>query len=159
MNTKTNRRKSSFTTRKEGGMTLLDVLLAIVIFVVGMLALAALQGNLTRSSTDANVRTMATNLAEELIEGMRTIADIDPPTGVTCATELTAIAQQNIYQCITDGTATVTRGGLDDANAAISFSVTANVVRKVPHAAVAITNIRPQSVLPQRSTMLANSAK
>ena len=76
MITKMNRDIPNFTIRKASGMTLLDVLLAIVIFVVGMLALAALQGNLTRSSTDASVRTMATNLAEELIEGMRTIADL-----------------------------------------------------------------------------------
>jgi Tfp pilus assembly protein PilV len=52
-------------------MGLLDVLLAIIIFVVGMLALASLQGNLTRSSADANARTVGINIAEENIERLR----------------------------------------------------------------------------------------
>lgn len=53
------------------GMTLLDVLLAIMIFVVGMLALAHLQTNLTRSATDASARTVAMSIGEEIIESLR----------------------------------------------------------------------------------------
>ncbi len=56
---------SSISLHHSSGMTLLDVLLGIVIFVVGMLALASLQGNLTKSTADANARTMGTNIAEE----------------------------------------------------------------------------------------------
>jgi type IV pilus modification protein PilV len=86
------------------GMTLLDVLLAIVIFVVGMLALASLQGNLTRSSADANTRTVGSNIAEELIEGLRTVEEIEIPAGTTCETDLVDMVAQNIYQCIDDAT-------------------------------------------------------
>lgn len=53
------------------GFSLLEILLAIVIFVVGMLALAHLQTNLTRSATDANTRTVAAGIAEEILEELR----------------------------------------------------------------------------------------
>ncbi len=76
MNAKIDRHPTMLPYRGARGMTLLDVLLAIVIFVFGMLALTALQGNLTRSSTDANARTAATSIAEELIEDMRTFEQL-----------------------------------------------------------------------------------
>ncbi len=63
------------------GHNLLEVLVAIAIFAIGMLALASLQGNLTRSASDANTRMVATNLAEGLIErrrGFARITDTDP---------------------------------------------------------------------------------
>lgn len=53
-----------------GGM-LLEVVLAIAVFAFGMLALVQLQGSLTRSSADANTRTVATNIAEEIVENVR----------------------------------------------------------------------------------------
>ena len=56
--------------RMAGGM-LLEVVLAIAIFAFGMLALVQLQGNLTRSNADANTRTVATNIAEEIVENIR----------------------------------------------------------------------------------------
>ena len=58
------------------GVVLLDVVLGIVIFVVGMLALAQLQGNLTRSGADANTRTVGANVAEEIIEAARAFAQV-----------------------------------------------------------------------------------
>ena len=82
------------------GMTLLDVLLAIVIFAVGMLALTSLQGNLSRSSADANARTAAVNIAEELIEEMRTFEQTQSETGVVA------------YQDIVSTTDTETRSNI-----------------------------------------------
>jgi type II secretory pathway pseudopilin PulG len=68
------------------GVTLLEVLLAIVIFVIGMLALAHLQTNLTRSSTDANTRTVATNIGEEVLEALRAFRRVSTdPDGVLFA--------------------------------------------------------------------------
>ena len=81
MKMKFNQQFSDLSRRQSGGMTLLDVLLAMVIFVVGMLALASMQGNLTRSSADANARTMGTNIAEELIEQLRTFETIETEVG------------------------------------------------------------------------------
>lgn len=94
--------------RKQGaaapaaGTTLLEVLLAIVIFIVGMMALLHLQGNLTRSSTDANLRTVAANVAEELIEERRNFQRVaTDPDGVEFA-----------YQDIANEDFTVDRGGI-----------------------------------------------
>jgi hypothetical protein len=60
------------------GSMLLEVVLAIAVFAFGMLALVQLQGNLTRSSADANERTAATNIAEEIIENIRGFTQVDP---------------------------------------------------------------------------------
>jgi prepilin-type N-terminal cleavage/methylation domain-containing protein len=68
------------------GFSLLEVLVAIVIFAIGMLALGALQGSLTRSASDANLRTVAANIAERTIEDLRTFRLIDTdPDGVLLA--------------------------------------------------------------------------
>ncbi|MFT5139186.1 MAG: prepilin-type N-terminal cleavage/methylation domain-containing protein [Lysobacterales bacterium] len=64
------------------GFNLMEVLIGIAIFAIGMLALASLQGNLTRSASDANSRTVATNLAEELIERRRGFARLVDPLNV-----------------------------------------------------------------------------
>ena len=56
--------------KRMAGSMLLEVVLAIAVFAFGMLALVQLQGNLTRSSADANTRTVATNIAEEVIENI-----------------------------------------------------------------------------------------
>ena len=63
--------------RLAGGYTLIEVLVGIVIFALGMLALAQLQGSLARNSTDSNARTVAVNIAEETIERLRRFNQID----------------------------------------------------------------------------------
>jgi type IV pilus modification protein PilV len=63
--------------RNSSGFTLIEVLMGILIFAIGMMALAKLQGNLARNSGDANARTVATNIAEEVIEEARIFSQID----------------------------------------------------------------------------------
>jgi len=53
------------------GFSILEVVIGIFIFVVGMLALGALQGALTRSMSDAKLRTTAANIADSFIERQR----------------------------------------------------------------------------------------
>ena len=92
------------------GMTLLDVLIAMVIFAFGMLALVQLQGNLGRSMVSGNTQTIASNLAEETIENLRAFERIDTdPDGIESA-----------YADIVDGSFSETRGGQ-------SFDVTLDV--------------------------------
>ena len=69
---------------REAGVALLDVVLAIAVFAFGMLALVQLQGNLTRASADANARTVAASIAEELAESLRAFRSIqpDPDNGI-----------------------------------------------------------------------------
>lgn len=65
---------------RQAGFSILEVLIGIFIFVVGLLALSALQGALTRSMADAKLRTTAVNIAELTIESNRgfTILLTDP---------------------------------------------------------------------------------
>jgi len=68
------------------GVSMLEVLVGIAIFALGMLALAQLQGNLARSSGDANARTAAINLAEETIESFRAFGQVpSDPAGIKAA--------------------------------------------------------------------------
>ena len=59
----------SFPTRR--GFSLIEVLVAVVILSVGLLALAALQINIVRSSADAKSRSTALSLAQEKLEQAR----------------------------------------------------------------------------------------
>ena len=58
------------------GFSLVEVLVGILIFALGMMALAQLQGNLAKNSTDSNARTVAINIAEEVIESARKFSQI-----------------------------------------------------------------------------------
>jgi len=53
------------------GFTLLEVLITLVIFSVGLLGLANLQGQSINSSYNAHLRTQATSLASSMIDRMR----------------------------------------------------------------------------------------
>ncbi|MCH8228593.1 MAG: prepilin-type N-terminal cleavage/methylation domain-containing protein [Proteobacteria bacterium] len=85
--------KSSSTWKRPGkfssrGYTLIEVLVGMTIFALGMLALVHLQGNLARNSGDSNSRTVANNIAEEVIESFRTFSQIPTdPGGVADAFE------------------------------------------------------------------------
>jgi len=84
---------------KSNGFTLIEVLIGILIFALGMMALAKLQGNLARNSGDSNARTVATNIAEEVIESARQFSQI------------TSDGTNAAYNDIVTGTATINRAG------------------------------------------------
>ena len=86
---------------RQAGFNLMEILVAVVVFAVGMLALASLQGALTRSSAEANARTVAHNLVEEIIEDRRGFGLMGSD-----GTDMPA------YLDITDSTYQQTRGGL-----------------------------------------------
>lgn len=85
------------------GFSLLELVIGLFIFTAGMLALASLQGQLTRSQADAAVRSVAANIAEEQIELIRGfgLIDNDPDNSVPAYTD------------IQDRTFTVSRGNMD----------------------------------------------
>ena len=73
--------KRQIISRKQNGFSILEVVIGIFIFVVGLLALAALQGALTRSMADSKLRTTAVNIADSFIERQRgfiQLVDPDP---------------------------------------------------------------------------------
>lgn len=88
MNTTIQNSKCNAEIKPANGFTLLDVLLGIVVFAVGMLALASLQTNLTRSSIDSNARMVAVNMGEEIIERLRAFERVySDPDGTAYAFE------------------------------------------------------------------------
>ena len=90
-------------TQRQLGFSLLELVIGLFIFAVGMLALASLQGQLTRSQADATVRSVATNIAEEEIELLRGFGRIDTdPNNLIPA-----------YADIQNRTSSVSRGGID----------------------------------------------
>jgi len=90
-------------TVRQQGFSLLELVIGLFIFSTGMLALASLQGQLTRSQADAAVRSVATNIAEEQIELVRGFGLIDnePDNSIPAFTD------------IQDRTFTVSRGSVD----------------------------------------------
>lgn len=97
--------KFTATTESHQGFSLIEVLVGIMIFSIGMLALVQLQGGLARSARDANLRTMAINIAEEAIESKRGFSRVNvDPDGIEYA-----------YEDIVTYQETVTRGGLNFA--------------------------------------------
>lgn len=64
--------------RFQGGTTLVEVLVAMLILAIGLLGLVGLQTNSLRNTQDAYLRTQATIFAEDMIERMRS-----NPQGVT----------------------------------------------------------------------------
>jgi len=91
------------TKKSEKGFSLLELVIGLFIFSAGMLALASLQGQLTRSQADASVRSVATNIAEEHIESLRGFGLIDnnPDNSIPA------------YSDIQNRTFSVTRGNME----------------------------------------------
>ena len=86
-------------TRSNRGFSLVEVMIGILVFALGMMALAKLQGNLARNSGDSNARTVASNIAEEVIESSRNFAQI------------TSDGTNLAYNDIVDRTLSITRSG------------------------------------------------
>jgi type IV pilus assembly protein PilV len=58
-------------TRRDGGFSMIEVLITILVFAVGLLGMAALQAVSVRSNQSANFRTQATALGYMIIDRMR----------------------------------------------------------------------------------------
>lgn len=58
-------------TRKQGGVGLVEVLIAVLVFALGILGMASMQVNAKRVSYDALQRSLATALTRDIIERMR----------------------------------------------------------------------------------------
>jgi type IV pilus modification protein PilV len=69
--------------RSTRGFSLLEVLVAVVIVSVGLVALAALQLSLIRSSNTAKMQSTALSLAKQQIEQLRSFRQLDIKTGQT----------------------------------------------------------------------------
>ena len=93
---------------RQSGFSMVEVLVGITIFSIGMLALGSMQGALTRSMAEAKVRTEAVNIAEETIEAQKGFVQLATTVGTFA------------YADITDATQSVTRNN-------VSYTVTQDV--------------------------------
>jgi Tfp pilus assembly protein PilV len=104
--------------REENGITLIDVMISIAILAVGIMAVAKLQLVTSKCTTNGNVLTMATMLAQSHLEQIKNINDISElddvshPLVVTqhFDTEGNAVAD-GLYRITTDVADVVLPGG------------------------------------------------
>ena len=66
-----NIRKLNKRTTKQGGMTFIEVLIALVIMVTGILGAVAMQATAKKGSFDAMQRSLASSLGQDIVERMR----------------------------------------------------------------------------------------
>jgi len=89
---------------KSSGVTLLEVVLAMAVFAFGFLALMEMQGSIARSSADANTRTVAANIAEEIVETAKGFTQVPAADN----------GRMDYNEIVTyDSAQTVGRGGID----------------------------------------------
>ena len=82
------RRRRTTTSRRLHGIALIEVLVALLIFMLGVLGLVGLQTSMTRAQTEAKVRADAAALANELVGRMWTDLDNVVAYNATgCATQ------------------------------------------------------------------------
>ena len=65
--------------QQNGGFTLMEVLIAIAVFAVGMLAVGSMQISAVNNNFAARMRTEATILASEKMEELMSLEDYDDP--------------------------------------------------------------------------------
>ena len=98
---------------RQGGFTLIEVLIAIVIFAVGVLGLVGVQTATTRVSSDARFRSEAAALADELLARMQSAS-----RATVAADYATGGARFNDWL---NNRVRATGVGLPSANATVAF--------------------------------------
>lgn len=87
---------------KQGGMMLLEALLGILLFSIGILGLIGLQGVSIKNTTEARYRSEAAYLANQIVGRMwvdrSNLASYALTTGTTCNTGATTALQQWLCQ-------------------------------------------------------------
>ena len=89
---------------KEKGMTFIEVLIALVIMVAGILGAVAMQATAKKGSFDAMQRSLASSLAQDMVERMRSddsstlinYISTEYGSGVTCPDGCSVFTQTNI---------------------------------------------------------------
>ena len=133
--------------RASRGFSLLEVLIAVVILTVGLLALASLQMSLVRSSSDTKAQTIAVALAKQRLEQLRGFQALGG-TDSTCISPA-AGSTNTCYRAITDEASAAVDG--DPATTGtqpiggVLFNRAVSVVRYVYNKAAGIERFDPQT--------------
>jgi type IV pilus assembly protein PilV len=121
-------------TRRSGGFTLVEVLVSVVIFTVGVIGMVRLQATAVKLSTDARQRAEATFLADQLLARML-ISDpasaatfAHHPDGTTpCAPTGPASTNPQVTDWLTQLTATFPRVSADEQQVVVSAGAPVDV--------------------------------
>jgi type IV pilus assembly protein PilV len=126
-----------------GGIVLIEVLIALLIFMFGVLGLVGLQASLTRATTDSKVRADAAYLAGEMVARLwsdtTNVANYD---GSNCAsTTLCKEWQTKVTSSLPSGNGTVAVTVDSAGNAAVTVTVTWAGPDKQTHTYTTYTNV------------------
>lgn len=128
--------------RPHGGFALIEILVAILLFALGVLALVGLQGSLTRAQTDAKVRTDAAALASELIGQMwGDLTNLSAYSGDSCAAHPRCQAwQSKVATALPSGASTITVTG-DDVQVNLRWAMpNGNTHEYTTHTSISASN-------------------
>ena len=108
--------------RRMDGVVLIEVLVAMLIFMFGVLGLVGLQASVTRAQTDSKVRADATYLAGEIVGRMWTdLAHIASYNGGGCASAtLCKEWQDKVAATLPHGTGAIT---IDSGNGDVAVTI------------------------------------
>jgi type IV pilus assembly protein PilV len=113
--------------KTQAGFTLIEVLIAVLVFSLGILAMTGLQASAIRMSTDAQQRAEATYLADQLLARMlvadRTTAASfahKPGGTATCAPTGAASTNPIVTEWLTDVTTTFPRASAQEQQIVVS---------------------------------------
>ena len=119
MNTRTNSRRPA---RRQAGMTLIEVLVALLIFSLGMLGMVGMQAMAAKYSIDAEDRSRAALMANEIVAQMWLAKTVSLPTAtVTAWTTRLQNAQVSGLPNATGSITTATVDGVVVATVAITW--------------------------------------
>ncbi|MGH8460234.1 MAG: type IV pilus modification PilV family protein [Stenotrophobium sp.] len=118
--------------RNQSGLTLIDLMVALVLFSVGVLGMIGMQAAMTQTSVVSEQRVIASTLADELVADIQIYGGNVPGTLATDAQNTWLAKVQNQLPA---GTATVT------TNPAVATSATAPVIGVLPTATATPTTV------------------
>ena len=133
-------RRCGSRTGRARGIALIEVLVALLIFMLGVLGLIGMQSTLTKAQSDSKIRADAANLASEVVGRMWT--DINNLTGYEGDTSCTAASctewRSKIGQILPGGGAVI---AVDEGTGDVSVTVTWTVPGGETHKFVTQTTI------------------
>ena len=129
---------------QERGIALLEVLVAILIFMLGVLGLVGLQGSMTRAQTESKVRADAAYLASEVIGRMwADVVNVNAYAGTdSCTASSCTEWRSKVGKVLPSGDAVIT---VDSVTGDVSVTVTWTTPDGHSHKYVTSTTIASKS--------------